>query len=146
MRIEWNPRAAIKKVGIELDRVSKESAKRIVAELKQVCPVDRTQKKDKWGNRPGSLRDSIRFEKSKFEGGGYVILIGGEGFWGDPFYASFVELGTPGQVYKFGKTRKGKKMKGEKREPVEAHPFVRPVLEKNRRRVAAEFKKALKRI
>ena len=127
----------------EVDKVVSESSERgaedIAADARRDCPVEKGGKTDKYGNRPGSLRDSIRVAKSKYEDGGHLVVVGGKGPWGDTFYAPFVELGTPGTEYRSG-SRSGP------RKPIKAHPFLRPAKNKNKRKIRRNFAFDLNRV
>ena len=71
--------------------------------------------------------------KSKFEDGGYLVTVGGKGPWGDTFYAPFVELGTPGEMYKSGKR------KGSARVKIKKKAFMRPELKRNKSKIKKLF-------
>jgi len=157
MRLEWNDEEVLRDIGKITGKVTKEGAKKVVRDARRYCPKEKTGKTDKWGNRPGSLRASIRIQKSKFKGGGYLVIAGGKGFWGDAFYAPFVELGTPGTVYRSGQKRfetikkfdvtgrrRTKKEYVSKRVAVQAHPFMRKALARNKRRILQKFREAMK--
>ena len=139
MKLEWNDEEVLRDIGKITAKVTKEGAKKVMRDARRYCPVEKTGKADKWGNRPGSLRASIRIQKSKFKGGGYLVVAGGKGSWGDPFYAPFVELGTPGTTYQ---TRAPKRSGA--RLAVQAHPFIRKALARNKRRIRQMFRDALK--
>lgn len=95
MRIDWDDRALLRELEKGLKVASENAAKEVAGEMRRLCPVSRFEKAgNKYGNRPGTLRDSIRVEESEFEDGGHLVLIGGKGSWGDAFYMSFVVLGT----------------------------------------------------
>ena len=89
----------------------------------------------------GNLEKSgrvVRWKKSGTFGayikfGGTKYMVNGV----DTFYAHFVELGTPGTTYKV------KRLKGAKRTPVKAYPFLRPALRAYRRKYRARLKAAL---
>jgi len=44
-------------------------------------------------DRSGALRRSIRDVKSRYKRGGWLVMAGGRGTWGDAWYAPKVELG-----------------------------------------------------
>lgn len=70
----------------------------------------------------GELATSIEVKKSKFEDGGYLVMAQGPGNY-NRFYAAFVELGTHNTA---------------------AHPFLRPALRKNKRKIVQNFEGKLK--
>jgi len=144
MRLEWNDEEVLRDIGKITGKVEKKGAQRVVRDARRYCPKEKGfylggGKTDKWGNRPGSARASIRIQKSKFKGGGYLVMAGGKGPWGDPFYVPFVELGTPGTTYQ---TKEPKRSGA--RIAVQAHPFMRKALARNKRRIRQMFREAMK--
>lgn len=101
-------------IGLKQDALMKKKANSVAALARHFCPVGR----DRQDHARSALRDSIRVLKSRYEG--YIVMAGNEQAW----YASFVALGTPGTVYRFGTTAKGKKRIGKPRTPIEARPFL----------------------
>jgi len=133
-RIEWNDESVIRAIEGAVKVATKEGAKKVAATARRLCPVEKTGKQDKWGNRPGSLKASIRVEKSKFKNGGYLVKVGGKGAWGDPFYAPFVELGTPGTSYQTHAPKRSGP-----RSSIKARAFLRPGLARNKRKFKKMF-------
>jgi HK97 gp10 family phage protein len=106
----------------ESAKETKKSAGVIANEAKRLCPVGRVSKPAQrtaykrmgavgasWTERkPGSLKNSIRVRKSKFEDGGHIVLVGNV----DSYYWRWVELGAPAK------------------NNYQRQPFMRPALER----------------
>lgn len=135
--VKWYDKQLMRDLKPMIERMEKAAARRIAAAAKRRCPVwDGEGRKispgdDTWkARKPGSLRKSIRVEKSKYKDGGYIVLAGNY----DVFYASFVELGTKswwarGRTLKRGKTGR---VRGRDyaRHPLPEDPFLRGPLER----------------
>lgn len=145
-RIEWNAESVIRAIEGAVEVASKKGAKKVAATARRL--ID---------DKSGALSESVRVKKSKFKDGGYVVLVGGKGSWGDAWWAPFVELGTPGTTYRSGTKRFGrittrdvlgrrrsKKVYKSARKPVKAHAYLRPALARNKRRIRKAFRDALK--
>jgi len=95
MRLDWRDREFLEVVGDALEPTTERVAEELAEDMERHAPVSKYEKPgNKYGNRPGTLRDSIRVYKSKYRHGGHTVFIGGKGFWGDAFYWHFVVLGT----------------------------------------------------
>jgi HK97 gp10 family phage protein len=95
MRLDWYDKQFLKLLDKKLEIATRNGAEEVADEMRRRCPVSRFERAgNKYGNRPGTLRDSIRVKKSRYPEGGHMVLIGGKGPWGDAFYASFVIFGT----------------------------------------------------
>ena len=127
-RIEWRGNEFL----LDFDRsikgeLEEKLAKLVETQAKQLCPVGTVRRNagkfKEWASRePGRLRDSIRAMKSKFRGGGWIVLAGGY----LPFYAFMVETGKGG-------------VKGG------AQPYLRPATEIARTRLPYFAKRAAKK-
>lgn len=96
-RVEWHDKRAIAEIQRKLEDATMDGAEIVANEIRVKTPVSKyetTKNAKMYGNRPGTLRDSVRVEKSKYKSGGHLVLIGGKGAWGDAYYASFVVFGT----------------------------------------------------
>ena len=101
-------------------------ARDVAIDAKMLVPVDN-----------GNLLSSIEIKTwEKHDAVGAYVTAGGKDMG---HIARFVELGTPGKVYKRGKK------KGSERTPVKAKPYLRPALKKNKRKILAKFNGALKK-
>ena len=143
--IQWYDKELMRDLRPLIDKMEKAAARRVAAGAKRRCPVwdgegrqmgsgDKT-----WtARKSGSLRKSIRVEKSKYKDGGYAVVAGNR----DVFYASFVELGTKSWWAQRRVKRWSDKRVGEKqarvvewmRRPLPEDPFLRGPLERERRR------------
>ena len=115
MRIEWHDKELIKKVQHIADNIAEEGAKQVSADAKKI--LMRAAK-----HPTGKLASEIEIKTSKFKDGGFIVQAQGPGNY-DKFYATFVELGT---------------------HKMEAIPFLRPSLHKNKRKIRKRFKDAMK--
>jgi len=122
--LDWDGVAVIREVDMTVQRVVKKGAAAVLKDAKRRCPTGDSKR----------LRDSgtVRKFKTKDAIGSYVSFGGG-----DAYYAPFVELGTPGTSYK-SKYRKGPRI------AIKKHPFLRPALKRNKRKILAKFDGALK--
>ena len=97
MRVQWNTKA--EKLVEKIGPVAVSEAAQMVAEaIRSKTPVaDEAYSRNRKPQEPGTLRRSIQVYESKFKKPGwasYVVTAGGQGPWGDAFYARFVEMGT----------------------------------------------------
>jgi HK97 gp10 family phage protein len=122
-RIVWNDKAFLKKVGVVAEDVAAEGADMVLKDAKRILM-------SKAKHPTGKLASEIVIKKSKFEGGGYIVIAQPPGGY-DDYYAIFVELGTPNK-------------KGLRRGSTEALPYLRPALHKNKRRIHKRFQAAMK--
>lgn len=120
----WHDKAVIEKVRRATDRVLKRGAQLI-----------RNDARRNVNSKDGTLRSSINVLKSKF-GDGYLIAAGAYSKK-DAYYAPFVELGTPGELYRAKSSRSGK------RTPIQKRPYLRPAMKRNRAKIQRMFKDAL---
>lgn len=122
-RIVWNAKAFLKKVDAVAEKVAAEGADMVLKDARRILM-------SKAEHPTGKLASEIEVKKSKFKGGGYVVIAQGPGNY-DDYYAIFVELGTPNK-------------KGKRRGSTEALPYLRPALHKNKRRINKRFQAAMK--
>ena len=125
VKMEWRDKAVIAKVKRATDRVMKRGAQRI-----------RNQARRNISSKDGLLRSSVNVLKSKFNDG-YLVAAGAYSKK-DAYYAPFVELGTPGEIYRKG-SRSGPRKK------IKKHPYLRPAMKSQRRKIIRDFKGALDR-
>ena len=101
------------------------AARDIAIDAKMNVPVDN-----------GDLLATIEVKTfKKHDAVGAYVKAGGEKLG---HIARFVELGTPGTVFKSGKK------KGKGRKPIKAKPYMRPALKKNTNKTLARFEGKLK--
>jgi len=110
MIIEWNDKEVMTAINKAVAGDSKEAAE-------YVAKVARQTRLFK--DRSGTARGSIRVAKSKFKNGGYIVLAGGKGLWGDAWYVPKIELGHKG---------------------VPARPFMRRAKKQSMRKIRQIFK------
>ncbi|MCK5605438.1 hypothetical protein KAR91_26335 [Candidatus Pacearchaeota archaeon] len=84
MRAKWNDKAVMTAINYGLRGGEKRAAKLVAM---------RAKSSTLFTDRSGTLRRSIRAVKSRYKGGGWLVMAGGRGFWGDAWYAAKVELG-----------------------------------------------------
>jgi hypothetical protein len=125
MTVQWFGKINIAHVLAVAKKSEKETAERIAADAISNCPVGEWERDggglDSWkARKPGSLKASIRVEKSKFEDGGYYVMAGDK----DIFYAHFVELGVPAHA-------------------IPKDPFLRNAAKKERKRFFKMLKRSL---
>lgn len=89
-------------------------------------PRESAYSRAKWGPKAKKLRKSIRVRKSKYLGGGYIVMS-------DAPHAHLVEFGHV--LVRGGKRYQG----GVEIGFVPAHPFLRPAVDKAWRRAMALF-------
>ena len=117
MRVDWNDKMVMAKINKEVSQDAEKSA-RMVARTARHTRL--------FKDSSGSLRNSIRVVKSKFKGGGWLVIAGGKGGWGDAWYAAKVHLG-----HRIGKT-------GRHASP---RPFLWRAVDINRAFIKTMFKK-----
>jgi hypothetical protein len=157
VKLSWAGDAILKKTRAACVEICREGARKVLADAKRFCPVEKptvefiggsvvgVKDSRSWGDKSwqkrvrGALRDSGRI--TSFDQGGVVgsyAKFGGRGFISkgvDTYYAAFVELGTPGHVFTI-KTKDGKK---QIKCPIAANPFVRNALKSNRNHITKLF-------
>lgn len=102
-----------------------EAARRVYDKAQKRCPIGEWERgiihgKTWTARKPGSLKNSIKLYKSKYEDGGWIVMAGSF----DVFYASFVELGVPAHH-------------------IPKDPFLRGPLSQEKRRFRAKLKASL---
>lgn len=80
MTVKWYGKDVLRDIERDMGQLEEETAKRIEAKAKRLCPVD-----------TGALRDSIKAQKSKYKDGGWIVSEGNE----NVKYGHFIELGVP---------------------------------------------------
>lgn len=125
-KLEWHGRELIAEIEDVCRAAVKSRARAVARDAKGLVAVD-----------TGGLRDSIQVKSWEKPGVFGAYISAGEK--GKEHIAGFVELGTPGEVYV------NKRKKGKPRTPIEAKPYLRPALEKNRRKFKMDFVNKLKK-
>lgn len=111
MKIEWFGKEVEERIKTIAHAVSRKGAVLIAKQTRQAIPWD-----------TGVLATSVEVKKSRFEDGGYMVVVQGKGNY-ENYYASFVELGS----YKD-----------------EATPYLRPSMHGNKQKITQMFRNALK--
>jgi len=119
MKLEWLGEQLATRVDNKCRIAVEEGAKQVLADAKRGCP-EKTGELEATG-------EIVSF-KRKYAVGSYVKFGSKEAY-----YAPFVELGTPGTTFQT------KGMKDKERKPVDAKPFMRPALRKNKARIRKGF-------
>ena len=103
----------------------KQGAEKVAKDARELCPKD-----------SGELVSTIAVSDwQKDDAVGAYVKAGGDDLG---HVARFVELGTPGTVFKNGAR------KGAERQPIVAQPYLRPALKKNKQAIINQFKGRLK--
>ena len=122
--LEWEGENLKRRVYLASKKNVKEASERVAKGMRKRVPKD-----------TGGLKESIEVKEWENKGvlGAYVQA----GEEGKEHIATFVELGTPGDVYTGGD------YKGRKRKPLPKQPYLRPALRAEKKRFAKSFKDAL---
>lgn len=110
MKIEWHGKKVEARIKDIANAVSRDGAVLIARHARQAIPWD-----------TGVLATSVEVKKSRFEDGGYMVIVQGKGNY-EKYYASFVEMGS----YKDA-----------------AKPYLRPSMHKNKHKIRKMYKDAL---
>ena len=96
-KIEWHQDAVMREMRSITEEQTQEAAKRIENRLNKYVPIRLKPYPPSAKNVPGYkrrsrglLRSTIRTRKSKFKGGGHIVLVGDK----NAYYAYWVEKGT----------------------------------------------------
>jgi len=119
MTVKWFGKEVLEETTRVMAMIEKEIAEDVMADAKKILE----QKADK--TTADGLLSQFYVEPSKFKNGGYLVWCQGPKKWHPPYHASYIELGTH-------KTRN-----------MEAKPFMRPGLKKNKRSAKRKFQEAL---
>lgn len=139
--LEWHGLKIIKQSERILETKEKEAAERIFKDAKANAPVGTVVRSTpmygkSWQSRyPGRLRGAIQKKKSRYEGGGYIIYVPGQG--SNTYYVRWVELGAPAR-------RRERWKEAGHRNPVPRQPFLRPALYKEKNRWVRSIKTAFR--
>ena len=131
MTVEWHGVKILRQAEKVVETNEKKSAKRIEKEAKRLCPVGEFERAAKSGDKawksrkPGKLRDAIKADKSKFEEGGWIVYVPAQG--SDTYYVRWVELGAPARNKEQWRT-------SGHAYPVPRQPFLRPALEREKKK------------
>ncbi len=171
MKIEWDSHRVWTEIKGDCEQLTRQAAEVVANQARAECPVGRTVNSGKkhGSRKAGTLRDSIRVYKSKYDRVSYIVMVGGKGKWGDAWYARFVELGTPGDTknstlgsyhgnvrvssHKSGSRNVGSYLQGRKmtikqissRKPIPPNPFMGRALDKTRAKVLRIYQEAFKK-
>ena len=117
MRVVWHDKEVMKKIDEGCSQAAKKSAEAIIRTAKSTTLFQ---------DDSGDLRASMRVDQYPGSGkkGGYLAVAGGQGAWGDAYYAPMVHLGH--------RTRGGGH--------VGPRPFLWRALDANRRAIIGFFK------
>lgn len=126
-KMTWNDEEVFRNIHGSAVAHCAEGASIVLKDAKRNCPEGDS----------GALKESGRIQSwDKGNAVGAYVVFGGQGHivnGVDTFYAPFVELGTPGTVFKNGKK------KGRARVAIAAQPFIRTALRKNEKRILHSF-------
>ena len=128
--VEWHGIKILNQVREVCTESEEAVAKRIAKIAKKKCPVGDFERAARPGQefwktrRPGLLRDSIQYKKSKYRDGGWIVFVPGQG--SGTYYVRWVELGAPERSHEQWKT-------SGHAYPVPRQPFLRPAAEEEKR-------------
>ena len=133
LKLEWNDKWLLKSVAKIADIKTKESAERICKEAIRVVRKGSTKK----------LSEEIKVRPGKFKEGDWVVEAQGKGNY-TKYYAIFVELGHYSSVYgKYKRPTTGGSLKGISPVKIPKKPYLRPSLNKDKRKLLRSFSNAL---
>lgn len=124
-KLDWHGKELIAEIEDICEDAVNAGAEAVASDARRLVPKD-----------TGGLKKSIRVKKWKKPGVFGAYIKAGEK--GREHIAGFVELGTPGEVYKT------KSKKGQSRTPIKAKPYMRPALKKNKAKIRNAFSNKLK--
>ena len=146
VRVEWDDISIKAELRKATQAGSLDSAKHVARLAKSFAPTGDRQYSGapggkSWQSRkPGRLRRSIKAYRSKFRGGGAVVVAGSE----KAFYPRFVELGTPGNTRRLRSNRGSRGTST--RTPIKANPFMGKALKASKGAVVNIIEKELKKV
>ncbi len=123
--IDWFGKEVEEKITNVVQNVSRKGAVLIAKHARQAIPWD-----------TGVLATSVEVIKSKYEDGGYSVVVQGKGNY-EKYYASFVELG--GHSSEWGRYKRGQKAGAY----IPPQPYLRPAMHKNKGKIHRMYKDAL---
>ncbi len=124
-KLDWHGKELIAEIEDICEDAVNAGAEKIAKDARRLVPVD-----------TGGLKKSIRVKKFKKPGVFGAYIKAGEK--GKEMVAGFVELGTPGEVFR------AKSKKGQPRAPIKAKSYMRPALKKNKRKIRGDLQNKLK--
>ena len=131
--LEWHDKELLKKVNTIADAVAKKGAGLVLKDARKLVPVDSE-----------TLKREIELKQGKFKDGDYVVEAQGPGNY-TKFYAKFVELGHYSSVWgTYVRPKGGGSLKGISPVRIPKKPYLRPALNKNKKRIQKMFKDAMK--
>ena len=131
--LEWNDKELIKKVNTIANAVAKRGADYVLNDAQKLVPV-----------KSGTLKKEIELKRGKFRDGDWVVEAQGPGNY-TKFYAKFVELGHYSSVWgTYVRPKRGGSLKGISPVKIPMKPYLRPALNKNKRRIQKMFEDAMK--
>ena len=131
MTVEWYGAKIFREAEKVVETNEAKAARRIEKEAKRLCPVGDFERAAKPGDkawksrRPGKLKEAITAKESKFKDGGWIVYVPAQG--SDTYYVRWVELGAP-------KRERQQWQTAGHAYPVPRQPFLRPALEKERKK------------
>ena len=142
-RLEWNDEALIRNVAKISHIATRKGAEQVLKDAQRLVSKGETKK----------LVGEIKVRPGKFAEGDWVVEAQGSGNY-TTYYAIFVELGHFSSVYgtysrkggaigKKGQAIKARSLKGISPVHIEKKPYLRPALNKNKRKIMAYFTNAL---
>ena len=99
-RIDWYADEVMKAISDMTYAEERDAAERLARRARRYVPVGKQVRatpfygKSYQSRFPGTLKRSIRIIKSKYPGGGFVVVAGHDAGQGPAYYAHFVEFGT----------------------------------------------------
>lgn len=115
MTLIWKSKEFLKKVQSAVEVAAKEGAELVAEDAKNILMKNAR-------NPTGELASQIEIKTSRYKDGGYIVQAQGPGNY-TKYRATFVELGTS---------------------KMQAIPYLRPALKKNKRRINKIFRDQLK--
>ena len=131
--LQWNDKWLLKYVAKITDIKTKAGAEMVPKEAQRLVSKGETKK----------LVGEIKVRRGKFDEGDWVVEAQGKGNY-TTYYAIFVELGHYSSVYgTYVRPKGGGSLKGISPIQVPKKPYLRPALNKNKRKIMRSFTNAL---
>jgi hypothetical protein len=131
MTVEWHGERILRQAERIVETNEAKAARRIEKEAKRLCPVGDFERAARpgqkaWKSRkPGKLKNAIKSAQSKFKDGGWIVYVPGQG--SETYYVRWVELGAPARSDEQWKD-------AGHAHPVPRQPFLRPALEREKKK------------
>ena len=131
--LQWNDKWLLKNVAKITDIKTKAGAEMVLKEAQRLVSKGETKK----------LVGEIKVRRGKFNEGDWVVEAQGKGNY-TKYYAIFVELGHYSSVYgKYKRPTTGGSLKGISPVKIPKKPYLRPSLNKDKRKLLRSFSNAL---